>query len=106
MLVDAKCSIYEHRPITYRTYDCRVFAATGISPGEKDHTLIAEQSRRCVFDATQKQDSNAHSAVRDAARFLQTHAKLFPDGFLPHNETQLAVLAIKVSGLFQRDGAA
>ena len=31
MLVDNQCSIYEHRPQTCRDYDCRVFAATGIS---------------------------------------------------------------------------
>src|ERR1044072_724626 len=28
MLVDGRCSIYEHRPRTCRTYDCRIFAAT------------------------------------------------------------------------------
>ena len=27
MLVDDRCSIYEHRPNTCRTYDCRVYAA-------------------------------------------------------------------------------
>ena len=29
MLVDGACSIYEHRPRTCRTYDCRVFPAAG-----------------------------------------------------------------------------
>ena len=33
MLVEGGCSIYEHRPRTCRTYDCRVFAATGLEPG-------------------------------------------------------------------------
>src|SRR5664280_1492290 len=28
MLVDDRCSIYEHRPRTFRVYDCRVFAAS------------------------------------------------------------------------------
>jgi Fe-S-cluster containining protein len=32
MLVDGACSIYEHRPRTCRTYDCRVFAVTGVEP--------------------------------------------------------------------------
>ena len=32
MLGDHGCTIYEHRPRTCRTYDCRVFAATGSSP--------------------------------------------------------------------------
>src|SRR5262245_45885670 len=30
MLADDGCSIYEHRPRTCRTYDCRVFAAAGV----------------------------------------------------------------------------
>ena len=33
MLVEHGCSIYEHRPKTCRTYDCRVFPATGLEPG-------------------------------------------------------------------------
>ena len=33
MLVDDQCSIYEHRPRTCRTYDCRVFPAAGIEIG-------------------------------------------------------------------------
>jgi Fe-S-cluster containining protein len=32
MLVDGGCSIYAHRPRACRTYDCRVFAATGVTP--------------------------------------------------------------------------
>jgi Fe-S-cluster containining protein len=32
MLADGACSIYEHRPRTCRTYDCRVFAVTGVEP--------------------------------------------------------------------------
>ena len=34
MLVDGACSIYAHRPRTCRTYDCRVFAAAGVDPGD------------------------------------------------------------------------
>ena len=35
MLVDGTCSIYEHRPRTCRTYDCRVFAITGVTPDDQ-----------------------------------------------------------------------
>ena len=47
MLGDHGCTIYEHRPRTCRTYDCRVFAATGITP---DQPFIAEQVARWQFD--------------------------------------------------------
>src|SRR3954471_9741429 len=30
MLIDGRCSIYDHRPRTCRTYDCRVFPAAGV----------------------------------------------------------------------------
>jgi uncharacterized protein len=34
MFVDGACSVYEHRPRTCRTYDCRVFAAAGLVPDQ------------------------------------------------------------------------
>ena len=37
MLVDGRCSIYEHRPRTCRTYDCRIFTATGLDVGANDY---------------------------------------------------------------------
>src|SRR2546421_6542963 len=43
MLVDGRCSIYEHRPRTCRTYDCRIFAAAGI---DADKELIVARARR------------------------------------------------------------
>jgi len=44
MLVDGGCSIYEHRPRTCRTYDCRIFPATGVDVGEDHPPTI--QTRR------------------------------------------------------------
>ena len=43
MLVDDQCSIYEHRPVTCRAYDCRVFPATGVAVDDKP--LIARPRR-------------------------------------------------------------
>ena len=43
MLVDGRCSIYADRPRTCRTYDCRVFAATGHR--RPSDGLIAERAR-------------------------------------------------------------
>jgi Fe-S-cluster containining protein len=61
MLVDDRCSIYEDRPRTCRTYDCRVFAATGLDPGEGKEA-VAERARRWRFDYptdTDRQDQEA-----------------------------------------------
>ena len=46
MLGDEGCGIYDHRPRTCRTYDCRVFAATGVVP---DQPLVAERVARWRF---------------------------------------------------------
>lgn len=33
LLVDGKYSVYDHRPQSCRTYDCRIYALTGCTPG-------------------------------------------------------------------------
>jgi hypothetical protein len=48
MLVDGGCSIYEHRPRTCRTYDCRVFTASGVDP--VDQPDIATAAARFELD--------------------------------------------------------
>jgi hypothetical protein len=67
MLTDAGCSIYEHRPRTCRTYDCRVFEAAGIAA---DKPLIAVRARRWRFDHPTPADEAAHDGVRQAAGAL------------------------------------
>ena len=100
MLVDRACSIYEHRPQTCRGYDCRVFAAAGIEAGGSDKELIERRARRWRFSYPGKLDRSKHLAVQAAATFLRQHADSLPDGFVPGNPAQLAVLAIKVYGVF------
>lgn len=100
MLVDGKCSIYEHRPITCRNYDCRIFPAAGIAAGEADKALINEQIQRWKFSYPTQKDRNQNSAVKAAAKFLQEHAECFPAGAAPSNPSQLAILAIKVYDVF------
>jgi hypothetical protein len=105
MLVGDRCSIYEHRPRTCRTYDCRVFPAAGIDMSDDDKALIAERARRWRFDYPTDTDRVEHDAVRAAARFVQEHRDVLPEGSVPTNPTQLAVLAVEVHDAFlSRDG--
>jgi len=69
MLVDGGCSIYEHRPRACRTYDCRIFAATGI---EVDATQpeVAARVRRWVFTFETEDDAVLHQAAQAAARHV------------------------------------
>ena len=106
MLIDDKCSIYEHRPKTCRTYDCRVFSAAGVEPDGDDKVLIARQARRWRFDFASDDDRIAHEAVRAAATFVRDRNDLAPDGAGAPSATHLALLAIELHDLFMRRDAA
>ena len=99
MFVDGSCSIYEHRPRTCRTYDCRVFPAAGLAPDHDGRTGIAEQVRRWRFDFPDPQDAAQQSAVVAAAAYLRANAHRLP-GLVPSNSTQLAFLAVRIREVF------
>lgn len=100
MLIDNECSIYEFRPLTCRTYDCRIFPATGIKLDDKSKALITRRADRWKFDFPSHRDIEAYAAVQAAATFIREHAGCFPEGKIPSSATQLAVLAIKVYAVF------
>lgn len=102
MLIGGRCSIYEHRPRTCRTYDCRVFPAAGIEP-EDDKPLIVRQVRRWRFGFPTGADGARHQAVHAAAAFLGDHGDLLPDALAPRNATELAVLAVEIHEAFLHD---
>ncbi|MBI3797512.1 MAG: YkgJ family cysteine cluster protein [Deltaproteobacteria bacterium] len=104
MLIDNKCSIYAYRPLTCRTYDCRIFPAAGLAAGDDDKALITQQIRRWQFSFPTKLDHNQQAAVQAAARFLRQRAECFPAGVIPSNSTQLAILALKVYDVFLKYG--
>jgi hypothetical protein len=93
MLVDDRCSIYEHRPLACRTYDCRVFAAAGVGV---EHGDVAERARRWRFAFPTAEDGRRLAAVRAAAEFLDG----LPDGERPANDTEHAVLAVELHDTF------
>jgi uncharacterized protein len=101
MLSGGRCSIYEHRPLTCRTYDCRVFAAAGIAA---DTDQITQRARRWKFSHPTRDDRAQHAAVRAAARFVRERAECFPGGVVPGDPAQVAVLALKVSDVFLECG--
>jgi uncharacterized protein len=95
------CSIYDDRPLTCRVYDCRVFAAAGISA---DREAITRRARRWRFDCPTADDRDRLAAVRAAARFLTERAECFPGGAVPDDPAQLALLAIKTYPVFLAGG--
>jgi uncharacterized protein len=99
MFIDNHCSIYDHRPLTCRNYDCRIFSATGLTVDE-DKKNISQQARRWKFDFPAAQDHQEFFAVQAAAKFIRDCGECFPAEFVPGNTTQQAVLAIKVYEVF------
>jgi Fe-S-cluster containining protein len=104
MLIDDRCSIYFERPQTCRAYDCRIFSAAGMEPGETDKALVSERTQHWAFSYASEKNRQQHAAVQTAAAWLRsaqqdTNSKL-PEGFIPSNSTQLAVLALQIHSLF------
>jgi len=99
LLADGRCSIYEERPLTCRTYDCRVFAAAGTAA---DREPITRQARRWKFGHPTRDDRDEHAAVRAAATFVRERAACFP--VAPRDTVQVALLAIKVYAVFLERG--
>lgn len=93
MLVGGSCSIYEHRPLTCRTYDCRVFPAAGVDPDD-DKPQIADQARRWVFSHPTNADLTLHDSVKATAVVLHKDAQ----NSRVANATQLAVMAVEMQG--------
>ncbi len=93
MLGDSGCSIYAHRPRTCRTYDCRIFAATGVEVDTDDDTKVAIglRSRRWRFGFPTEADRAEYETTRAAAASLREREDA------PPNATGLAVLAIEHS---------
>jgi Fe-S-cluster containining protein len=100
MMNGGTCSIYEHRPLTCRNYDCRIFAAAGIDAGGVEKMNITARVRRWMFSFPGEKDRAEFGAVQSAAAFIREHSGCFPSGVAPKNPSLLAVMAIKVYGVF------
>lgn len=102
MLTDGGCSIYDHRPRTCRSYDCRVFTAAGLSPADDGKHEIAQRTDRWRFDVDSEPSAVSElQAVRRAAAYLESRqGDCFPSGGFPLQAGQRAALAIKVHHLF------
>jgi uncharacterized protein len=69
MLGECGCTIYEHRPRTCRTYDCRVFTATGVAP-DPTQPAVAERARRWRFVVDTPEARRLRAELEQAAADL------------------------------------
>lgn len=101
MFLDGSCAIYQQRPRTCRTYDCRVFPATGL--GLDGETPLSIQARRWRFTFPEASDHAAYAAVRAAVAYIDECDDELPHGEVPTNPPQRAVLAIELHETFLDD---
>ncbi len=95
MLSEHGCTIYQHRPVTCRTFDCRVFPAAGISADE-EKPLVQAAASRWDFTYASADVEQTHRAIVEAAASVDGARALLPDDATPHTQTQLAVLATEI----------
>jgi hypothetical protein len=103
MLVDSRCTIYEHRPRACRTYDCRVLPAAGLEVDGPGQQQLARQVRRWRFRYDDESSERQHDAVRAAAAYLRSHADELPTGSVPAHQASLAALAVGLHRCFLSD---
>jgi Fe-S-cluster containining protein len=106
MLGEGGCTIYEHRPRTCRTYDCRVFAAAGLEGGGAvadlgaEKPLVARRARRWRFTFPTAEDRARRDAVEAAAAAVRRHADRAGPGAVTPHATGRVVLAAELHELF------
>ncbi|MGE5228331.1 MAG: YkgJ family cysteine cluster protein [Deltaproteobacteria bacterium] len=97
VLVGGRCTIYEDRPLVCRTYDCRMYAATGVAP---DRPEIAAQVRRWTFSYPGREDRELQDAVLAAVGFIRGHPQCLPSEAARRQPIRVATLAVAAHGKF------
>ena len=101
LLVDGRCTIYPDRPLACRTFDCRIYAATGV---RVDRDEIASQVERWTFSYSSQEDGDLRAAVQAATRYIREHPECFANDIARRDPLRVAVLAIAVHELFLESG--
>jgi len=97
VLVGGRCTVYEDRPLVCRTYDCRLYAATGVQP---DRAEIAGQVRRWRFEYPHAEDRERQEAVLAAVHFIRETSACLPSEAARRQPIRLATLAVVTHGMF------
>jgi Fe-S-cluster containining protein len=100
MFADGGCSIYEHRPRTCRSYDCRVLPAAAFEDDEDVPVAIGERASRWRFTYATPAARVQHEAVEAAATYIAEHPDVLPPNSGRPSLTRVAALAIDISDLF------
>ena len=94
LLIDDLCSIYEYRPHSCKTFDCRVYTATGIKLDKEDNSPINMRVNEWKFSYATKNDRIQQGNLLRAVSILKEN--LDPGSMDPPTENRrlLALNAI------------
>lgn len=95
------CSIYADRPVTCRTFDCRIFAATGIAEAVPEKADVSARARRWRFSYRDDESRALHRSLKLGARLLVDLQRQNEAAMLPRSATQIAMLAVQLHEHFQ-----
>lgn len=84
MFKDNRCTIYAHRPLTCRQFDCRLFAAIELYPPAPEQQAIAHHAQTWTFTAEQGDTHLQLAALRQLM-----HAMHPVGGSSENNATQV-----------------
>jgi len=97
MFRDDRCSIYADRPQACRDYDCRIFAATGVSVDRDQQPEIAARVDAWTFEYESEASREAHRRLRAVA--IQLAEKRHLIGAWKH-PASLSALTLRVHARF------
>ena len=80
MLGSSGCTTYDRRPRTCRSFDCRIFTATGIEPPGGRTSKVAIRARNWTFDDSKSSEGTTRQALDATVKFL----KAFEEVFIPY----------------------
>ncbi len=105
MLQESGCRIYADRPGTCRTYDCRIFAATGIAEAAPAKADVTARARRWQFSYRNDKSRSSHRLLKLGTRVLVDLQQGEGASTLPRSATQIAMLAVQLHDCFQARAA-
>lgn len=94
LLNGERCQIYEHRPVACRTFDCRIYTATGIEPDKESSSPINQKIQGWKFEYPTKKDHNQQLILKAAAAILGASQDIAADNLSTKNSRIIALRAI------------
>jgi len=103
LLNEGRCSIYQDRPIACRTFDCRIYTATGIRPEKDNISPISCRIGSWMFEYPTKKDQVQQWILQAAALILASRLEIEENPSLGENSRVRALGAILLAEKIEQE---